>query len=114
MGIPTVKLKGEMNMKKKATSKTETLLFVFGISFAVFILLFVIIATVITIVKTYRKGGTLLSLLRSAPDEATDAKNPPSSEVWPAEPIHLNDKGMKANSDTPQAGKRVPAGSALH
>jgi heme/copper-type cytochrome/quinol oxidase subunit 2 len=114
MGIPTVKLKGEMIMEKKATSKTETLLFVFGISFAVFILLFVIIATVISIVKTYKKGGSLLSLLRSAPDEAPDTKNPPLSEVWPVEPIHLNDKGMQANSDTPQAAKRVPAGNELH
>ncbi|WP_239618260.1 hypothetical protein [Cohnella mopanensis] len=95
-------------MKKKETSKTETLLFVFGISFAVFILLFVIIATVITIVKAYRKGGSLLSLLQSTPDKATDAKNPPSSEVWPVEPNNLNDKGVPTNSDTPLAAKHVP------
>ena len=106
-----MKLKGEMRMKKQATSKTETLLFVFGISFAVFILLFVIIATVITIVKAYRKGGSLLSLLQSTPNEATDTKNPPSSEVWPVEPIHLNEKSVPTNSDIPQAAKHVPAES---
>ncbi|MFC5468824.1 hypothetical protein ACFPPD_08820 [Cohnella suwonensis] len=91
-------------MKKKATSKTETLLFVLGISFAVFILLFVIIFTVITIVKKYRKDGTLLSLLRPDPDEdeGTEANNPPSSETW------------QANSDTSQKTKRMPAKSELH
>ncbi|RKP56234.1 hypothetical protein D7Z26_06230 [Cohnella endophytica] len=86
-------------MKKKETSKTETLLFVFGISFAVFILLFVIIATVIMIVKAYRKGDTLLSLLRSTPDGESDAKDVPASEVWPVEPIKHNDKNMQENSN---------------
>ncbi|MCD9026458.1 hypothetical protein [Cohnella silvisoli] len=101
-------------MKTKTTSKTETLLFVFGISFAVFILLFVIIFTVISIVKAYRKSGSFLSLLRSEPAEETDAKNPPSFEVWSVKSIQLNEEGMQAISAAPQAAKHVPAGRELH
>jgi uncharacterized protein YybS (DUF2232 family) len=65
-------------VEKKAKDKTKLLLFVFVISFAVFVLLFLIIFTVISIVKKYRKGE--ISLLQAESEQALATVNRPQSE----------------------------------
>jgi hypothetical protein len=82
-----------MEVEKKAAGKIETLLFVFGISLAVFILLFLVIFSVISIVKKYRKGE--ISFLRAASEQSPDTANRSQSEEWPIEEIYLHKEGSR-------------------
>ncbi|MFB5763276.1 hypothetical protein [Paenibacillus medicaginis] len=77
-------------MNKKTRSKAETLLFVFCLSFTVFILLFILIATVIMISKNHRKGGTLFSLFQTTPEQESAPTDPLQHEIWPVETRELH------------------------
>jgi flagellar basal body-associated protein FliL len=90
-------------MNKKARGKAETLLFIFGISFAVFILLFIIIAIVVMIWKNPRKGGTLFSFLRTAAEQAPGSSNDTfQSETESVEPANRENRNTntETNGDT--------------
>jgi hypothetical protein len=97
-----------MKMKKKAKSRAETLLFVFCISFAVFILLFIIIATVVSLMKDFRRGKPLFSLTGTAPEKA------PKPEEWPVQPRNLHSEGTAAIKGTRGEAKPLHTQEELH
>ncbi|MFM9281227.1 hypothetical protein [Paenibacillus jiagnxiensis] len=86
-------------MNKKTRSTAETLLFVFCLSFTVFVLIFILIATVVMISKNHRKGGTLFSLFQTEPEQASAPTDPLQPEMWPAETVTVRED-KSADTDT--------------